>query len=116
MKRRRSFLAAARGRRAVRPNLILQGRRRTADPDAVIRVGFTASRKTGNAVLRNRARRRMRVAARAVLAEQGRPGWDYVLIARRGATARAVFGRLLADLDAAVREVHRPRRVRSREE
>lgn len=110
MKRRSSFLAAARGRRAVRPHLILQGRQRSGQPDAAIQVGYTASRKTGNAVLRNRARRRMRAAAQEVLPRHGHPGWDYVLIARRGATARGRFDSLLADLSGAVREVHRPKR------
>lgn len=110
MKRRSSFLAAARGRRAVRPHLILQGRQRCSQPQAAIQVGYTASRKTGNAVLRNRARRRMRAAAQAILLQHGHPGWDYVMIARRGATARGRFDSLLADLSGAVRELHRPRR------
>ena len=47
------------------------------------RVGVTASRKIGGAVLRNRARRRMRALARQCLASQATPGYDYALIARR---------------------------------
>lgn len=65
-----------------------------------MRVGFTASRKVGNAVVRNRAKRRLRAAAR-ILAVEGRPGTDYVLIAR-GATAERPFSALLEDLEAAL--------------
>jgi ribonuclease P protein component len=64
------------------------------------RVGFTCSRKVGNAVMRNRARRRLKEAARRVLAE-ARPGYDYVLIGRTETVTRP-FERLLADLRAAL--------------
>lgn len=69
-------------------------------------VGFTASRKVGNAVIRNRAKRRLRAVAAAILPEQGRPGTDYVLIARAG-TADRPYAQLLADLAAALRRVER---------
>jgi ribonuclease P protein component len=100
-------VAAAR-RRAVLPGLILQAAPR---PDAAVAlarcgVGFTASRRVGNAVTRNRAKRRLRAAAAVVLPEQGRPGTDYVLIARAG-TAGRPFAALLADLAAALRRVER---------
>jgi ribonuclease P protein component len=71
-------------------------------------VGFTASRKVGNAVLRNRAKRRLRAAAAAVLPRLGRPGTDYVLVAR-GETASRPFAELLANLESAVRQLDRPR-------
>ena len=71
-----------------------------------IRVGFTASRKVGNAVIRNRAKRRMRAAAASVLPALGRPGTDYVLIARAGTVDRP-FAELIADLEAALRRVGR---------
>ena len=73
-----------------------------------MRVGFTASRKVGNAVIRNRAKRRLRAAAARVLPQAGRPRTDYVLIARAG-TARRPFASLIADLEAALRRVGRGR-------
>ena len=73
---------------------------------APVRVGFTASRKVGNAVLRNRAKRRLRAAAAAVLARDGRQGTDYVLIARAGTGGRP-YAQLLSDLEAALRQIDR---------
>jgi ribonuclease P protein component len=73
----------------------------------VIRVGFTASKKIGNAVLRNRAKRRLRALAREILAATGRPGWDYVLVARPEATVSRAYADLKADLQRAVQSVHR---------
>jgi ribonuclease P protein component len=55
---------------------------------AVVRVGFTVSRKVGNAVIRNRVRRRLREIARLVIPAQARPDLDYVLIGRQGAMSR----------------------------
>ena len=86
---RRDFLAAARARRAPQPAFMLQARKRRdgEEPEAGIRVGFTCSKKVGNAVARNRAKRRLRAIAREVLPELGQQGWDYVLIGRKDATA-----------------------------
>lgn len=105
LKHRRDFLAAARARKAVTPTLILQNRRRNDDSEA-IRVGFTASKKVGNAVARNRAKRRMREAARTVLAQGGQPGHDYVLIARKNETIQCPFDLLSSHLAAAVEKTH----------
>ena len=65
------------------------------------RVGFTVTRKVGNAVVRNRARRRLREAVRATLPEAALPGCDYVVIARTGTISRA-YPDLLGDLKSAL--------------
>lgn len=77
-----------------------------ADAGQAVRVGFTASRKVGNAVIRTRAKRRLRVIAAEVLARDGRPGIDYVLIARAG-TGERRYAELVGDLEAALRQVDR---------
>ncbi|MDU8912239.1 ribonuclease P protein component [Aestuariicoccus sp. MJ-SS9] len=105
LSKRSDFLAAARARRQGTASMTLQARFRD-DGDPAIRVGFTCSKKVGKAVARNRAKRRLREAARLVLPENGRPGWDYVLIGRPEATAARPFPALLDDLRHALRKVH----------
>lgn len=78
---------------------ILQARPSEAASSAV-RVGFTASRKVGGAVVRNRARRRLKALAARVLAARARPGWDYVLVARGAAVSRP-WSTMVSDLEAA---------------
>jgi ribonuclease P protein component len=110
--KRADFVAASRAGRAGTPGFLLQARKRReteADP-TLVRVGFTCSKKVGNAVARNRAKRRLREIARAVLPESGRPGWDYVLIGRAGATAERPYELLVGDLRRAVEQVHAPRK------
>ena len=102
---RADFLRAASARRHGTAGLLLQGRERRDGTDA-LRVGFTCSRKLGNAVARNRAKRRLRAVARAVLTSAGRPGWDYVLVGRPSATATRGFADLLADLATALDRIH----------
>jgi ribonuclease P protein component len=109
LKVRADFLrVAGAGRRSARPGLVVQAapHRNGSRGVAGIRVGFTASKKVGNAVVRNRAKRRMRAAAASVLPAVGRPGTDYVLIARAG-TADRPFAELVADLEAALRRIER---------
>lgn len=106
LQHRPDFLKAASGRRQGTGSFMLQARDR-ADDQPQARVGFTASKKIGNAVFRNRAKRRMRAVAREVMATLARPGWDYVLVARPGATVSRPFTDLLADLTSALTSVHR---------
>jgi ribonuclease P protein component len=96
LKRRADFLlAAAKGRKAPMPGLVLQARDRG---DALpIRVGFTCTKKLGNAVARNRAKRRLREVARLLLAETKLTGVDLVLIGRDKTTKRK-FAALMDDL------------------
>jgi ribonuclease P protein component len=113
LKTRADFLRVAAARiRAVRPGFILQAARQSAvcDGNPVVRVGFTASRKVGNAVIRNRAKRRLRALAAELLPRLGKPGTDYVLIAR-AATGERTFGEMRTDLETALRQVerHRPK-------
>jgi ribonuclease P protein component len=100
IKKRRDFLAAAQALSVARGAVVIQARPR-ADGDDLIRVGFTATKKIGGAVVRNRAKRRLREAARRLLPEHGRPGFDYVMIARGGTPARA-WDRLLDDVKSAL--------------
>lgn len=111
LRHRRDFLAAARGRRISRPAFTLQARRRddSAAP-GLVRIGFTCSRKVGNAVARNRAKRRLRALAREVLPEAARPGWDYVLVGRAGETASRPFDAMIRDLRGALANIHEGRR------
>ena len=106
MKRRQDFLAASRGRHAVQRGVVVQARRREPGPDSPVRVGFTASRRVGGAVVRNRAKRRLRSAAALTLPRVGQAGWDYVLIARPGSTAVQPFAQLLNNIVNAVQSIH----------
>lgn len=85
--------------------LVLQACARDAAIPGVARVGYTATKRLGGAVVRNRAKRRLRAAAAAVVATHGRGGVDYVLIAR-AATLTRPFDRLVADLIEALKRVH----------
>ncbi|MFK7937878.1 MAG: ribonuclease P protein component [Roseovarius sp.] len=105
MKTRPQFLAAARGRRQGTASMLVQARDRS-DDDPKVHVGFTCSKKVGNAVMRNRAKRRLREVARVVLPEMAKPGWDYVLIGKHGATVDVAYDQLLRDLRYALRKVH----------
>lgn len=69
-----------------------------------IRVGFTASRRVGNAVQRNRVRRRLKSAVREVLAVHAKPDRDYVIIGR-AATLKRPYRALLNDLETALKRV-----------
>jgi len=100
LKTRPQFLAAAKGVSLPRGAVLVQMLER-GDGDPLMRVGFTATRRVGGAVVRNRAKRRLREAARRLLPEHGKPGCDYVLVARMGAATRP-WDRLLDDVKSAL--------------
>ena len=100
LRRRPEFLrVAGKGRKAPMPGLVLQALER--GDDAVARIGFTVTKKVGNAVRRNRARRRLKEAARLLLAEAPVMGADLVVIGRDG-TVRRTFQDLIGDLRRAL--------------
>ena len=102
MRQRADFLRlAAKGRKIARHGFVLQALRDGVAPE--LRLGFTATKKLGNAVIRNRAKRRLREAARLTLAGREMPGVELVLIARRE-TGQMSFAALRANLARAVDE------------
>ena len=102
LRHRADFLRVAASRwKYATPGLVVQMRPREDTSSPAARVGFTVTKKVGNAVIRNRARRRLREAARATLPEAALPGCDYVLIARAGTIGRA-YPDLIGDLKSAL--------------
>ncbi len=121
--KRADFLrVAGRGTKWATAGLVLQACPRGADGASgpatsganvseaqAIRVGYTASKKVGGAVVRNRARRRLRALAREVIAQEAAPGYDYVLIAR-AETATRDYAALRADMRFALKRLRLLRR------
>jgi ribonuclease P protein component len=102
--RRKEFRRLTRARQSwAAPGLVLQALRRP-EPGGDARVGLTASRRVGNAVRRNRARRRLRAAAETVIPFHAKRGHDYVMIARAG-TAGRPFADLVKDLETAMKRL-----------
>lgn len=100
IKKRSDFLAANRGKRYATPGFVLLvSDRRDEDPE--IRLGITITKKVGNAVVRNRMRRRFRELAREMLANKGKAGADHVLIGRDGGIEKD-FAELRADMARAL--------------
>ena len=106
LKQRADFLAATAGAKAPAGGFVLQARDR--HEDGPVRVGFTCSKKVGNAVERNRVRRRLREVVRLSPPERMRPGYDYVLIGRSTALDLP-FSRLVEDFERALSRVHASR-------
>ena len=103
LKHRKDFLRLAHAKRVHSTSFVLQARNR-GDAQA-LRVGLTCSKKVGNAVARNRAKRRLREIARLILPRFGQIGHDYVLIGRANVTASTKFTALQDELLASLRKL-----------
>ena len=103
---RADYLDAAKAKRVSTTGFVLQGRKRVEESAPQPRYGITCSKKVGNAVARNRAKRRLRALANSVLPLLGRDGWDYVLIGRAQATVNQPFDILLENLRFALKKLH----------
>ena len=103
LKHRKDFLLLAHAKRVHSTSFVLQARDR-GDAQA-LRVGFTCSKKVGNAVARNRAKRRLREIARLILPRFGQIGHDYVLIGRANVTASTKFTALQDELLTSLRKL-----------
>jgi len=105
LKRRGDFLrVAATRRRVATPGLVLQVAEAAGADRATIGIGFTASRKVGGSVQRNRARRRLRAVVSQIMPQHAAEQRDYVVIARKGTLDRP-FERLVSDLENALRRL-----------
>jgi ribonuclease P protein component len=104
--RRADFLFVRDGFRGTATGVVIQGRRRGDSADGAVRYGLTATKKLGNAVVRNRVRRRLRAAAERFLPELALGGVDYVLIGR-DATAERTWTDLVDDVETALKKLHR---------
>jgi len=110
LKTRAEFVRVKGGASWSTPALVVEARPRprTVGGNPAPRVGFTVSKKIGNAVVRNRVRRRLRAAVTASQVGQLHPGYDYVVIARARA-ADCTYWELKAELEQALQRVHQPR-------
>ena len=106
LRERSDYLAAAKAKRVSTTGLVLQARKRAETSAPQPRYGITCSKKVGNAVARNRAKRRLRALANSVLPHLGRDGWDYVLIGRAQTTINQPFDMLLENLRFAIKKLH----------
>lgn len=108
LRQRADFLAAATGIKVPAAAFVLQGRKR--DDDGPVRMGFTVSKKVGNAVERNRVRRRLREIVRLSASNRMQAGHDYVLVGRRAAL-KVPFDRIAEEFDGALRRMHAGARI-----
>lgn len=108
LRQRADFLAAASAIKVPAAAFVLQARKRS--DEGPVRIGFTVSKKVGNAVERNRVRRRLREIVRHTDAARLRAGHDYVLVGRKAAL-RLPFARIAEEFSGALRRLHAGRAV-----
>ncbi|MGI9410148.1 MAG: ribonuclease P protein component [Hyphomicrobiaceae bacterium] len=108
LKKRKEFLRVRGGRRWSTPGFLLEGKRRESyrDGQSGPRFGFTVTKKMGNAVARNRIRRRLRAIVSGLASEFADPTFDYVILARKPALDRP-FKQLRADFEQGLLRIHR---------
>lgn len=108
IKKRSDFLlAAASGKKFITNSVILQMLKRADNHPAsseTVRIGFTVTKKMGNAVIRNKIKRRLREASRLTAVEYGQPGHDYVIISRHK-TLTCNFSELQRDMEFAFKRI-----------
>lgn len=107
LRKRSEFLFVREGRYQARSGVVIQARENPSHKE--IRVGFTATKKIGNAVIRNRAKRRLRAVSQDILPQLGQLGTDYVFIARDKTVARP-YEALLDDTRKALKRLENPRK------
>ncbi len=109
IRKRSDFILASRSKKTSSASINLQARQRAEDEfldKYAIRVGITCTKKIGNAVTRNRAKRRLRELSRKIIPFYGTPGWDYVLIGKPLKTSDTSFKLLSQDLRYAIKKIH----------
>ena len=109
IKKRRDFLQGNNAPYAAMPSVVVQSYLRTDEvvkTDDSIMMGITCSKKVGNAVTRNRAKRRLREAGKIVLKEVGLKKTNYIFIARRAMTVKVKFADICRDIEVGIKKIH----------
>ena len=109
IKKRRDFHKGNNAPYAAMPSVVVQSYMRTdevVETDESVMMGITCSKKVGNAVKRNRAKRRLREAGKIVLREIGIKKTSYIFIARKGTTIKVKFTDLCNDIETGIKKIY----------